>query len=128
MSKARDEYIKRKSRSIITEQKHEAQNHPQTELTLAIFKKYGLGGLHFVMSQKVYRFRYNYVRGENGEYIAYNGFFITIQQGVNPIETTVCTLTNEQELRALYKIITKMSIDKHTVLMTIKKGIEDDDE
>jgi hypothetical protein len=126
MSKARQEFLKNKSRSIITEQKHEAQNLPQSDLTLAIFEKYGLGGLHFTLNQKVYRFRFNYIRGENGEYVAYKGFYLTVQQGLNPIETTVCTINSEQELRALYKIITKISIDKHNTLMTIKKQYEDE--
>lgn len=124
MSKARQKYLKNKSRSIITEQKFKAQKNPKSELTLNIFKKYGLGDLHFILNQKVYRFRYNYIRGDNGEYIAYNGFYLTVQQGINPIETTVCTLLSEQELRALYKIITKLSIDKHNNLMTIKEKYE----
>jgi len=123
----RRKFFENKTRSKITEQRTEALKNPKAQLTHAIFEKYGLWGLHFIMKQCVYRFRENFIRGEHGEFIAYNGFYLTIQAGTNPIETTVCTLTTEQELRAIYKLITKVSIDDHNKLMDIKKKLENDD-
>lgn len=127
MSYDRKKFIESKTKSKIAEQRKTANDNPKSELTHAIFEKYGLGGLSFVMKQRVYRFRENYIRGDNGEYIAYNGFYLTIQAGLNPIETTVCVITTEQELRALYKIINKVSIDNHKDLMNIKKQYENDE-
>lgn len=128
MSDIRKKFIESKTRSKITEQRTTADNNPKSELTHAIFDKYDMGGLHFIMKQRVYRFRENYIRGDNGEYIAYNGFYLTVQSGTNPIETTVCVITTEQELRALYKIITKVSIDNHKDLMNIKRNYENETE
>ncbi len=128
MSEVRRKFIQQNTRSKIAEQRSIANQNPKCELTHAIFEKYGLGGLEFIMRKRVYRFRENYIRGDNGEYIAYMGFYLTVQQGLNPIETTVCVISTEQELRALYKIITKVSIDNHKDLMNIKKSYEDETE
>ena len=99
------------SKGVLAEQRRIAKENPLAELNHLIFEKYNLTKLSFIIDRRVYRFRENFIRGNNGEYSAYDGYILTVQQGINPNENTICHLQTEQELRAIYKIITKKSID-----------------
>jgi len=103
------------SKGKISKSKEIALKNPMQPLNEDIFKKYGLTSKKFIKNRIVYRFHPNYIRGGNGEYMGYMGYGLYIQNNLNPIEYKFCDIINEEELRAIYKIINKTSIDNFKV-------------
>lgn len=111
--------------SKLNDQRKLALKNPYSELTQDVFSSFGMHNKKFIRNRIVYRFLENFQRGEKGEYIGYNGYIMFVQGGLDPIATAVCELTSIAEFRAIYKIITKTSIDDYKKLMKIKEDIQD---